>query len=185
MNNLQQTIIERYTEKKFNSKDFTYRDYINLRKKLIEKNTKADKKIAKTEKQIEKIESMPKTTWVSAKEYDDILTTSALATMLLAGAATHHLGGDLLDVSTAALVGVCAGAFVGFANVESYRQQPLTNAICRQIVKNKHKKVKKLNNKKELRNYTLYCFRQQENDSKPNYEEFVSSMNDNSEDFSM
>ena len=185
MNNLQQKIIERYTEKKFNSEDFKYRDYIELRKKLIAKNEKADKTIAKTERRIDVIENAPDTNFVSVKDYDNILTTTALASMATAGAAAYGLGGNLGHVCGASLVGIFAGVLLGHANVEAYRKMPLTNAICDGIVKCKHKKIKKLENQKELRNYTLYCFRQQEKDTKPSYEDFKKAMEENTDDFSL
>ena len=185
MNNLQQTIIERYTEKKFNSQDFKYRDYIELRKKLIKKNEKADKKIAKEERRIATIENAPDTNFVSVNDYDNILTTTTLATMATAGAAAYGLGGNFGHVCGASLVGVFAGVLLGHANVEAYRKMPLTNAICDGIVKCKHKKIKKLENQKELRNYTLYCFRQQENDNKPSYEDYLRAVNENGDELAL
>ena len=185
MNNLQQTIIERYTEKKFNSNKFTYRDYLNLRKKLVDKNTKAEKTITKTERQIQTLENMPKTSIVTAREYDDILTTSAVGTMAAASLIALNAGCDITSVCASALGGVAAGTFLGFANIEAYRNQPLTNAIRKTLVKHKERKVKKLANKSELRNYTLYCFRQHEKDNTPTLDGFKESINENSDDFSL
>lgn len=185
MNNLQQTIIERYTEKKFNSKDFKYRDYINLRKKLIAKNAKADKDIAKQERRIAVIKSAPDKCLVTAHEYDNILSTSALAGMATGAVAAFGAGCDFIDVCGASLAGVFAGTMLGFANIAAYEKQPLSNAICRTIVKSKQKRIKKLNSQKELRNYTLYCFKQQEKDTTPSYEDFMTALSENSEDFAL
>lgn len=185
MNNLQQTIIERYTEKKFNSQDFKYRDYIELRKKLIKKNEKADKKIAKEERRIATIENAPDTRIVTVKEYDDILSTTALATTATAALVALGLDASPVNVCGASLAGVLAGVLLGHANIAAYGKQPLTNAICKGIVKSKNNKIKKLNNQKELRNYTLYCFRQQENDNKPSYEDYLRAVNENGEELAL
>lgn len=185
MNNLQQTIIERYTEKKFNSKDFTYRDYINLRKKLINKISKAEQTIDKTENQIQTIENIPKTSILSTNDYDNILSTTALASTATASLIALNAGCDISEVCASAFAGLTAGVFLGFANIEAFKKQPLTNAIRKTLVKHKERKVKKLTHKNELRNYTLYCFRQQEKDNKPTYEDFLKNIDENSDDLSL
>ena len=186
MNNLQKTIIERYTEKKFNDRNFTYRNYLDLRRKLTAKNVKDTERQSKVQEKIIEIENRPKTRLMTPLDAENILTTSVCGGLML-GATTSIMMGEpeCFPLATGAVMGTLGGGLASIANMFAYQDKPLTNAINRTIVKAKTRKVKRIEDRKELRNYTLYCFRQQENDNKPDYEDFMRAVKENGEELSL
>ena len=184
MNNLQKTIIERYTEKKFNDRNFTYRNYLDLRRKLTAKNVKDTERQSKVQEKIIEIENRPKTRLMTPLDTENILTTSVCGGMMLGAGASIMMGEpDCFPLATGAIMGTLGGGLASIANMFAYQDKPLTNAINRTIVKAKTRKVKKIEDRKELRNYTLYCFRQQERDNTPTYEDFLNAVKNSEEDF--
>lgn len=184
MNNLQKTIIERYTEKKFNDRNFTYRNYLDLRRKLTAKNVKDTERQSKVQEKIIEIENRPKTRLMTPLDAENILTTSVCGGLML-GATTSIMMGEpeYFPLATGAVMGTLGGGLASIANMFAYQDKPLTNAINRTIVKAKTRKVKRIEDRKELRNYTLYCFRQQERDNTPTYEDFLNAVKNSEEDF--
>ena len=186
MNTLQKTLIERYTEKKFNSHDFTYRDYLNLRRKLNNKNARDTQKQTKAQEKIAELTNAPKTRNITPLLAEQIYTATAFGSMAIGATIAGAINEPALPVYESAIAGLLFGSMIGgFGNIIAYANKPLTNAINKTIIKAKDRKVRKLEDRKELRNYTLYCFRQQERDNTPSYEDFLNAVKENDTDLTM
>ena len=186
MNTLQKTLIERYTEKKFNSHDFTYRDYLNLRRKLNNKNARDTQKQSKAQEKIIELTNAPKTRNITPLLAEQIYTATAFGSMAIGATIAGAINEPALPVYESAITGLLFGSMIGgFGNIIAYANKPLTNAINKTIIKAKDRKVRKLEGRKELRNYTLYCFRQQERDNTPSYEDFLNAVKENDTDLTM
>ena len=174
MNNLQQKLIERYVEKKYHSKNFTYRDYLDLRKKLVAKNIDDAQEIEKTSAKAREVRQRPDIRIMDPQIADQI-TVFSVGGGLAAGIATSMLVGEPSSASTyaGAILGLIGGGLASLGNIVAYEDKPITNIINKTIVKAHDRKVRRLSNRQELRDYTLYCFRQQEREHTPSYEDFV------------
>ncbi len=181
MNNLQKTIIERYTEKKFNSQNFTYRQYLDYMKKLTERNIKDQQKIAKTNGQIESLSNKPTSRVIDNSMMDQIINVS-ITSGLIAGAtmaATNGTSnGELFGASVA---GISAGGVAALANIAAYQHKPVSKLVNKALIKTKSRKVKRLENRKVMRDYTLYCFRSLERENTPTFEDFLKMVKDSDE----
>ena len=186
MNNLQKTLIERYTEKKFNNRNFTYRDYIELRRKLTNKNVRDTQKQNKVREKIEEISKRPTERIMTPIDTEEVITASVCGGLMLGAGASIMMGEpDYFPLYTGAIMGTLGGTMASVANILAFQEQPLTNAINRSIIKAKDKKVRRIERRKELRDYTLYCFRQQERENTPTYEDFLQAVKDSDNDLSM
>ena len=186
MNDLQKTLIERYTEKKFNSHDFKYRDYLELRRKLNKKNAQDTQKQTKAQEKIAELTNAPKTRDITPQLAEQIFTATAFGSMAIGATIAGVVNEPALPVYNSAIAGLVFGSMVGgFGNIIAYANKPLTKAINKTIIKAKDRKVRKLEDRKELRNYTLYCFRQQERDTTPSYEDFLKTVQENDNDLTM
>lgn len=184
MNNLQKTLIERYTEKKFNDRNFTYRNYLDLRRKLTNKNIQDTQKQNKVQEKIKELTNAPKTRDVSPLIAEQIFTATTFGCMALGATVANMVGDPNIPVYDGAIVGMAIGSLAGsFGNLVAYANKPLTKVINKTIIKAKDKKVKAIERRKELRDYTLYCFRQQERENTPTYEDFLKAVQDSDNEF--
>lgn len=182
MDKLQQTIIERLTAKK--AKNLTQCD--NLKNKLKQQNDKDSEKQALAYEKIIELKKEPLTRDLSVQTLQNISLASACGGMAIG------LGlGTLIDQSAdSTFLGTIGGLLVGglpvaAANVYSYVNKPLSNSIRKSLIKANDRKIKKLENKKLLRDYSIFCLNQYDQNKTPSYEAYLDSGYDNEEETSM
>ncbi len=178
MNTLQKIIIERYAAKKYASQKFSYRQYLDLQKKLVQKNINDQKAIKECEESISSLKENNRPRHITNDKLAliDIVSFVAGAATGVGYAAVNN--GDMFDYYNCLLCGLIGGGVAGIANMTAYATKPVENTITNAIIKSKDRKIRRLENRKELRNYTLYCFRQQERENTPTLEDFLRAIKD-------
>lgn len=184
MNNLQKQIIERYAEKKINSQDFKYKNYIALRRQIIDKNMKLTNKRLKEMTSRENWERKPESRFIDSNSFDNIFCASEMGGLTTGVLITQYLNNNPGAIFMGGIAGLAVGGIAGLINVKAYQDMPLGKLVKKAVIKHKNRNVKKLGNKIKINNFKLYCLNQHANSLEISMEDFERSLAEEHENYS-
>ena len=176
MNEAQKKIIEKNIDKKMNSHNFKYKDFLALKKAIFEQNCKLqEKKITEIYLQ-HKWQHKPEHREIDQNKSELICNTSYLGGIATGLIATQHFTDDPETILLGGFAGVAIGGLAALLNIKTFQDRPISNLMKKVIIKHKERKIKKLANKEEINNYKIHYLTKQMNFGEDYLEDFERSI---------